>query len=375
MGCGERTSPEVSATTLTDSAGVTIVRNDLERLTRGCIALETALVIQSNAGALRTSPLFDVRGGAVLSDGRIAVLNRGSKQLLYFGADGDFLEAVGGEGRGPGELTDPRWLGHGTNDTLLIWDRALARLSSFDGNGTFLSASLPQGSGAAGGSASIVGRFDDGSLLTRPGPLAFFPSPTGVLRLSESYDRYDPASGTGNHIVDGRSIEWAVGDRGRYTRPFGKEDIAVAAGDRLLIGDNGTSAIRVYDLQGRLDRVLEWSSEAAPVTRQDQARFVRYMREEFPRVPLALNPDFPGERPRFSTIVADELNWIWVELYAAEWEPPAPWLVFDQSGVVQCEVRFPESIRVLEIAVTHVLGYRRENSGEESIVKYAMRRN
>jgi hypothetical protein len=88
-----------------------------------------------------------------------------------------------------------------------------------------------------------------------------------------------------------------------------------------------------------------------------------------------LNPDFPGERPRFSTIVADELNWIWVELYAAEWEPPAPWLVFDQGGVVQCEVRFPESIRVLEIGVTHVLGYRRENSGEESIVKYAMRRN
>jgi hypothetical protein len=370
-----RTSARLVTLCVAFTAGAMGCRDGDDSLTRGCVALDSEQMIPSlEKGELETPPLFDVRGGAVLSDGRVAILNRGTRQLLFFGADGRFLEAVGRKGGGPGEFADPRWLGRGGDDTVFVWDPALARLSIFDGN-VFLSSLTPQGAGAPGPSTSIIGRFGDGSFLTRPRGVGFFPSPNGVLRLPESYDRFDPASGTVSHLLDGRSIEWAVGDRGRYTRPFGKEDLAAARGDRLAIGDNGTSTIRVYDLHGQLDRVLEWSSEAAPVTRQDQANFVEYMREEFPRFPLATDLDFPEERPRFSAIAADELGWIWIERYAAEWEPPGPWLVFDERGALRCELRFPERIQLLEIGTTHVLGTRRNDSGEESIVKYTLDRN
>lgn len=357
------------------TAGAVGCRDGNDALTRGCVALGSAQMIPSREqGGLETPQLFDVRGGAVLSDGRVAILNRGTRQLLYFGADGTFLEAVGRKGGGPGEFTDPRWLGRGGGDTVFVWDPALARLSIFDGD-TFRSSLTPQGAGAPGPSTSIIGRFGDGSFLTRPRGVGFFPSPSGVLRLPESYDRFDPTSGAVSHLVGGRSIEWAVGDRGRYTRPFGKEEIAAARGDRLVIGDNGTSTIRVYDLQGQLDRILQWPGEAAPVTRRDQADFVKHMQEEFPRFPLATELDFPDARPRFSAIAADELGWLWVERYAAEWEPPGPWVLFDENGTLQCEVRFPERIQVLEIGTTHVLGTRRDDSGEESIVKYTLGRD
>lgn len=376
MGCLRGSdAPGTGAAWFRDSAGVTIVHNDPERLGRGCITLGSEAVVRSsNEGALRGPPLFRVRGGTLLSDGRIVILNGGSKQLVCFGADGGFLEAVGREGRGPGEFTDPRWLGHGGKDTVLVWDRALARVSIFDGS-RFLRAFAPERVAAMGPSVSIIGRFADGSFLTGPGNMAFFPSPNGVLRLPESYSRYDPTTGTLSHIIDGRSIEWAVGDRGRYTRPFGKEDIAVARDDRLVIGDNGTSTLRIYDLNGRLHRILEWSSAATPVTGEDRSAWVEHTREELPRFPLAAKLDFPEERPRFSAIVTDDLDWIWVKLYRAPWEPHGSWLVFDESGVMQCEVRFPEEIRILEIGAAHVLGTRRDDSGDQYIVKYTIRRN
>lgn len=365
----------VGALCVAFAAGSIGCRNATNELPRGCVELESALVIQSGEGRARQAPLlFDIRGGAVLSDGRIVILNRGSRQLLYFSAYGRFLEAVGREGRGPGEFTDPRWLGRGGGDTVLIWDPALARLTTFDGT-TLLRTLVPRGPGAPRPSTSIIGRFADGSFLTRPRGVGFFPSPNGVLRLPESYDRYDPASDTVIHLHDGRSIEWAVGNRGRYTRPFGKEDIVAARGDRMVIGDNGTSDIRVYELNGRLDRIVRLPSEVAPVTEQDRSRYGEYMREEHPRFPLATELDFPDERPRFSTIIADELDWIWVESYAAEWEPPGSWLIFDESGALQCEVGFPDRVQVLEIGTTYVLAKRWEESGEQSVIRYTLLRN
>ena len=375
MGCRKgEDARDAAAVRFRDSAGVTIVRSDPARVTGRCTAAGRPLVIRSSDGAaLGAPPLFDIRGGTVLSDGRVAILNRGSRQLVYFAADGRFLGAVGRKGHGPGEFMDPRWLGRGGGDTIFVWDPTLARMSSFDGS-AFIRTLVPPETGAVGPFTSIIGRFADGSFLTRPGALAFFPSATGVLRLPESYDRYDPTSGTLSHLVDGRSVEWAVGDRGRYTRPFAEEDIAIAWGNQLAVGDNDTSAIRAYDLRGRLDRILQWSSEALPVTQRDRSSFVEYMRSEFPRFPLASDLDFPAERPRFSTILTDELSWVWVESYAADWEPPGPWLGFDERGAMRCELGLPARIEILEIGSTYVLGARRDDSGVESIVKYALRR-
>lgn len=45
-----------------------------------------------------------IRGARQLSDGRVLVLDEGSCELRFFGADGVFLERTGGSGEGPGEF-------------------------------------------------------------------------------------------------------------------------------------------------------------------------------------------------------------------------------------------------------------------------------
>lgn len=309
----------------------------------------------------------------MLNDGRIAILNAGSQELLFFAADGGYQYAVGGEGRGPGEFVDPTWFGHGDTDSLFVWDTRLIRLSTFDGAGELLASQQVAIDGGEAGPPIISGRFEDGSFLTSPGPLAFFPSATGVIRLSETYGRYDTETGRTDHLADGLSWESAVGEGRRYFLPFGKTDVAVAHGNALLVGDNGIPAIRYYDMNGRLRRVVQWVSEPIPVTARDRSAYSEYIATFWPsHAQLPADARFAVERPRFSSIYSDRSGWIWVKMFAEEWEPPAPWLVFDENGVLKCEVQAPSQVTVLEIGEGYMLGLQRDELGEETVVLFSL---
>jgi len=152
------------------------------RLTRACTLLPTAFLISVFFGAcagngeadtsagggggaeaaapevwrLSDTPLLEigVREGEAayqldrasssvrLADGRIAVLDGGSRQLRFFDAQGRFLRAVGAEGEGPGEFRNPTRLRRTPGDSLQVWDATLARLSFFDSLGAYLGSEV-----------------------------------------------------------------------------------------------------------------------------------------------------------------------------------------------------------------------------------------
>jgi len=82
--------------------------------------------------------LFNAISSALLDDGRIAVLNAGSHELRFYGADGRFLAAVGRKGGGPGEFAMPSRLYRVGRDSLMIYDRSNARFSIHTLDGTFV---------------------------------------------------------------------------------------------------------------------------------------------------------------------------------------------------------------------------------------------
>ena len=82
--------------------------------------------------------LFDAVSSALLDDGRIAVLNAGSHELRFYGADGRFLAAVGRKGGGPGEFAAPGRLYRVGRDSLMIYDRGNTRFSIHTLDGTFV---------------------------------------------------------------------------------------------------------------------------------------------------------------------------------------------------------------------------------------------
>src|SRR5688572_24224209 len=89
-------------------------------LTGKAAQLSDTLVRIGGEGVAETE-FQGVVGAVRLSTGEIAVADRGSNQIRYFGPDGTFRRAFGRAGQGPGEF---RYIGTLSRfgDTLAIYD-------------------------------------------------------------------------------------------------------------------------------------------------------------------------------------------------------------------------------------------------------------
>lgn len=361
--------------TIRDSAGVTIVSNHPSDLARGCIEIATPaeVVLRSGDGSdPGTLPaLIQVRGGTVLLDGRISVLAAGTWQVLFYDAGGQFQNATGRNGRGPGEFLTPSWLGHGGADTLFVWDAAQRRLTVLDGTGTLLTTLKVDG---AAEHPDIGGMFGDGSFLMRPGVAAFFPRTSEVLRLDETYGRHDLATGKTTLLAAGESREMALSETsGRYGLPFGKTTVVAVGRDHLVLADTGEPELRFHDLKGQVRRIVRWTSPAIPVTAQDRADYAAYYAADAPRFAPPPDAEFASERPQLTSIISDRAGWVWVKKYSGGWEEPSPWLVFDDDGILRCEVAPPARIAALEIGNDYLLSLLRDSTGEETVMRWGLR--
>lgn len=82
--------------------------------------------------------LYDVTSLRVNSSGSLIVANAGARELRIFDADGVFVGTVGRRGQGPGEYQHLTGVELFAQDSLVVFDRDLRRLSIFSPSGQFL---------------------------------------------------------------------------------------------------------------------------------------------------------------------------------------------------------------------------------------------
>jgi len=131
---------QVMASQVTDSAGVAIVTiesssgSPREDWTVSSIP---PLVLGAPESGLE---LYRVTSVVPLSDGRIALANAGSGQLLVFSEDGELLQSHGRTGEGPGEWKRPFVAGLLGQDTLVVMDSEQRRISFVHAEEGFLTS-------------------------------------------------------------------------------------------------------------------------------------------------------------------------------------------------------------------------------------------
>ena len=132
--CAGDASPSTTAL-IRDSAGVRIVEHPASfAADTWHLATTPSLRIGAEEGA---NSLDRVEGAHQLSDGRVVVANRGTRQLKYFDSQGNLLHNAAREGEGPGELSWISWSVTCGTDSVYVWDPFLARLSVFGPSGGF----------------------------------------------------------------------------------------------------------------------------------------------------------------------------------------------------------------------------------------------
>jgi len=385
----EHTEPLQEESSSRDSAGVVIVENPMGAET---LSWEVDREPQITIGSVSGDPdheLDQVTGAARLPGDRIVVADGGRMELLFYDRDGGLLRRAGGRGSGPGEFQSLEWVARVGPDSVLALDVWGQRVSYFDASGDF-DRSVRLEPNARLSFPRPVGFFADGSFLGAKGLYALGGDPPAgrVLRDLEPLFHISSDGRTATELGSFPGQEQVIvpaGPNGRLERrkrPFGRETVSAAAGDRFYVADNERYEIRIYSMTGRLIQIIRKETipvplEASRVQAYEDSVIATIGERARPqmRTVFATIPPPPSTYPAFAPAICvdADLN-LWVKESEQPGDPRSSWSVFSPTGKFLGLVEIPAAIEVLEIGSDYVLGLHRDELDVEYVQYFRLHR-
>ena len=268
------------------------------RLLLACLAL--TLTPQGGSPPIRLSarPVLDIGGGTgdslseftqitglfSLSNGDIAVASFVQPPFIrIFQRNGPVRATAGRTGGGPGEYRAALWIRPMKSDSILVYDPVQARFSVLSGDGR-LGRSITIVGPAAGMRTYVFGRFEDGSLISRPNSM-IPPEASGhgramvpLLRLSETGGLIDTLGHfpdaeyfTEGPAVIARTPQEFRAQPQRSLVPFGLVSVFLSGDRSFFVGTGDSFEITEYDFKGVPVRTFTRPGQRRPVRPDDLA--------------------------------------------------------------------------------------------------------
>jgi hypothetical protein len=356
---------------------------------------DLAIGVAEGAEAYQFHRIGDV---AQLPDGRVLVVDGGSRELRFFSHEGEFLQAAGRHGEGPGEFRGvPRLARVAGHDSLVVFDPALQRFSVFLADGTVATThapltlersayAVPWGDVSLHRVTAPVGVVSDRVLTLHSyglmGEAGVQPPEPSEFRL------VDPAGGTSDIVDLLTHVMWyntqpdELGQVGRHRIPFAVAPSAAVGRDGFVLIPSGAPEVRVYDRDGRWHRTLRLDEAPVRPAPRDLDIHIEHLaasartpeladlyRREYRHVPL------PDTMAVFDDVLVDDIGWVWARLYMHTPHLPQGWVVFDPDGCGRGIVTTPAGFHVHQVGPDFVLGVRRDELGIEAVLRYALVRD
>jgi len=385
-GC-ERLDPEASYV-VRDSAGVRIVESlspSWEPGDEWAVASEPTLSIGQRDGE-EAYQFFDVAGAVRFDDGRIVALDRGTKVVRVFGADGGFLLEFGGAGEGPGEFMSPGEIHRLRPDTLVLWDGGRPGFSLYTAGGQLIRTLTidPPGSERLTGLEPLPdGRF---LLETYASPLTQNPRrEVGIHRDQAPLILLGADAAILDTVGIFPSTDLAIvrmgGGMGMGMAPFGKATWFDTQGDAIVVGTADAMEVSVFNPDGVLEAVFRSTSVDLTVGEEDREWFIEQFskrietpeeREMFGTVVEGM--EFPETKAAYGGMLVDPVGNVWLRT-GRHFAPEAPsreWTIFSFQGMLLGTVQMPESFEAYEIGSDYVLGVWEDEMDVEFVRLYEL---
>lgn len=315
-----------------------------------------------------------VAGVVHLPNGELAVADR-SNSIRIYNAKGVYRLTVGREGAGPGEFGVISVLRRLGNDSLIVWDFALRRITMLSVEGRV--GRTVNGPSLAGFFFG-VDFFPDGSLLgvyappfdlrhESPGRLTL---PLAVLR----YDIHTLGTDTLGEVRGATSYVEGGTHPAVISVPFSPEPVALAVDSLVYAGSGYSYEIRTYTVTGELRRILRLARPNPALTHEVIRRYVdrltrrargdaarRQIEEQSAKTP------YPETLPAYDEIVADSAGELWVSRYPTAAGQANLWTIFDPAGRLIGDVSTPPGFSVFEVGSDYLLGVARDSLDVERV--------
>lgn len=385
---------ESSSYSVRDSAGIRIVENHAptwQTAEGWSIAPEPSTEIGSAEGDPEYM-LFSVSDALRMPDGRIVVVNNGSREVRFYDSTGRYLDALGGEGEGPGEFRAPWRVRRLEGDTLVVWDMGYpGSLSFFDEAANYvdrstidrarLSVAMPQWF-AEGGEL-----LPDGTFLLHlfkqeapnMGRVGRYRSAGGWILSPVDVSRVDTVGFFLGREQFGYEYDGQVSSNGLQ---YGLNTFVTGGGApvRIYVADSGQYEIRVFSSRGVIETIIRRSQEPIPVTEDEIREAADQYRQRLDQVPEEYRArlsaylevvEYPETKPALGTMKVDTEGNLWVMDTEKVDDHPAM-SVFNPNGEWLGQVVLPTYVQIFEIGPNYVLGMRRNEFGIETVVLYEL---
>lgn len=362
-----------------DSAGVRIIEYV------GAPEVEPPFVIAEDPlyrhGADPGDYIFQfVEAGRLFPDGSAVVADWYS-EVVVLSPDGTTHEVLARVGEGPGEVISPYAVFVLSQDSVLVPDARLSRLTLFVGDSVARIVNLPRAQhfGVAGicssGKLLLWNRFPHRSWVDieeewLAGHMTLFDTETGTLDTVASYDHWPrQRSGQPRPII----------------RPIG--EVTVAAG-QFVHTRSDTPEITWRLPDGTLERIVRWRPEPTLLTEQlleggetynrmigrmnygvSDARLEEIVQRDMSRYRAMIGQPLP----LFGSPFADADGNVWLPSYRPAYpEEGSPYTVISSDGEWLGQVETPPRFRILDVTGGLVLGVLRDEMEVENVVVYEM---
>jgi hypothetical protein len=371
-----------------DSAGVQIVethREAWDETHRWRVAPSPKLEIGVRDGE-ETIQFFGVTDALRLSDGRIVVLNNGTRSIRIFSPEGQLIREFGRDGEGPGEFRTLSSVHALSGDTLLVWDGRRRVFSVLTASGEFVRSQRLTWAG----SEQLVGirPLPDGRVLvkTYAGPFTGGGDPGQGIHRSTAplllFGRDGTLLDTIGVFPNAESAVMEISGSPAYTvPPFDKNFFFDVRGSSIILGTAERMEVSVWDVESGTKAVFRSPDFELSVTQNDRDWYRQRMLETSPSPEareeaemLLEKVPFPEFRAAFTNLCVDPVGNIWLRTgrHLYYYAPAREWTVLSPDGAFLGRVSLPPDFAVLNFGPDDLLGVWKDEVGAEFIRVYAL---
>jgi hypothetical protein len=324
-------------------------------------------------------PFFRISQVLSIPDGFVVV--SGSNLTLHVLDDrGAIRTSMGGKGRGPGEFFAINGVQFVPPDTLVVYDPALRRFTSYTTTGQLTNVVVIEPVTQYFLSSYTLGKATDSALILTPDATPVISrNHQGLFVDSVPLLQFTRDGAFKRTLGPQWQIELYTDGRRTAKRPFGFVSAVAFADDRIYIAPDSIARIEVWTLDGDLAGYIEWEGRRASVAGDAKAAFLsdiagriknRNRRKDaiawFNSIPW---PDSASTHGRILTEAHGEE--VLVEIPSLDRRASyTTWLSVDRGGAIRRVYEMPKSFRPHVVTKRGVLGVWTDESGAEYVRSY-----
>jgi len=387
-------SAAATAQVTRDSAGIRIVENSKPAWAPGreWRLSENPILVLGDGNAV-DDRLGRIVGVTRLSDGRVVVADQSTLQLKFFDTSGRRLKSVGGKGQGEDQFRDFRAASRLAGDSIVV--DALEKASVFAPSGSFV-RSITVGPFPPGALqtpfAATVGRFENGHAIVADFPQGQHAPAVRQWVDSSSLVLVDGSGAVVRSLGKAPAVLFVAGASRAEPMDLGPQAVFASSGRSFYWGFNNEYNIRVYDADGKLQRLIRRSWTPRRLTSREVDDYVDgWLQMWSKKTGVERDAErkemrgktYPEFLAPYSAIVATSAGDLWVREPDLTGAPgcwclagvstvPIKWSVFDADGRWLGDVTVPPRFTPLEIGADYVLGRSRAADNVVRAVMYRL---